>query len=407
MRSEPHREEMEPVMGLGTAIGGTALGMDDHDWWRRQAGDIETIASRVGGSSRRWTGNLVEWSGVSWDGTSALRVGTEEICGPALVQLLSRLRHDIQRLEVPFVTAPRLRDVRVCLAGSYERESLILDVDFHNFILPIAVDGHAFGGSAASLDLILEGVMRQIDAAARVRRGIARREAALRAALMTTSTRIRGECAPLWLRMDPVPADRRPDPPLHRYYKMVTTLLDDSLSPSPSPPEAIWTVADIRDHWRLHGHVQQRRTAARTSLRVSGSIGAMTETSLALVRAAGLEPFATTEAARVARIKDADGGLGFRGWGCQNILNWVEGVLRTSIRFEQGRYDDGGLTLYGDYPASLALGSEGRQLTTIMDHPAFRTADCRILSAVVTEGEFQLRHHDRVIPLERVAGAKH
>ena len=374
----------------------------DRDWWRLTAGDIDTLASQNGGSSARWSRNRIEWAGVAWDGASPLRIGEHAVAGGAISRSLSQLKLKIEKLNVPHVKAPTVGDVRACAAGLAEEERLTIDVDFEDFILPIAIGATAFDGAPASLGFVTDGVLRHVEAAARNRAPLARREAALRRALEETSKRIGGGCAPLWLRLDPAAFDERPDPSFSRHYKLVMTILDDSLSTSPSLPDAVWTVGDVRDHWRLHNHAQRRRAGALSAFRNSGSIGAMTETSLALVRALGLDPFETLQSAYAARTRDPQGALQIRRWGCTNSLSWIEGVLRTTIQFPQGRYDNGELTLYGDHPDSLALACEGRPLTAIMDHPAFRASDLRISSASITDDGLCLCHPDRVIPADKI-----
>lgn len=362
----------------------------DRDWWRLRAGDVESLALRSGGSPVRWSRNRIEWAGVSWDGASPLRVGEHAVAGGAINRLLSQLKPKIEKLNIPSVQAPTAGDVRTCAAGLAEEERLTIDVDFEDFIFPIAVGATAFVEAPALLDSVTEGVMRHIEAAAWNREPIARREAALRRALEETSKRIGLGCTPVWLRLDPVAFDERPNPPFSRHYKLVMTVLDDSLSPSLSLPDAVWTVADIRAHRRLHVHAQRRRAAALSAFRKSGSGGTMTETSLALVDALGLDPFETLHSAHVARIRDPRGALHIEKWGCTNSLSWIEGVLRTSIQFPQGQYDDGELTLNGDHPDSLALACEGRPLTAIIEHPAFETNTLRILSAEISDVYLQL-----------------
>ncbi|MES3150833.1 hypothetical protein [Sphingomonas faeni] len=369
-------------------------------WWRLRAADADSLASRSGGSSVRWSRNRIEWVGKPWDGASALRVGEHAVAGGAIKRLLSQLKPKIEKLDVPSVKAPTAGDVRACVAGLAEDERLAIDVDFEDFILPIAIAATAFDGPPASLGFITEGVLRHVEAAARNREPIARREAALRRAVEETSKRIGAGCTPLWLRLDPAAFDERPDPPFSRHYKLVMTVLDDSLSSSPSLPDAVWTVADIRDHQRLHGHAQRRRKAALSAFRKSGSSGTMTETSLALVQALALDPFETLQSAHVARIRDPSGALHIRRWGCTNSLSWIEGVLRTSIQFPQGQYDDGELTMYGDHPDSLALACEGRPLTAIMDHPAFGARDLMVTSASFSDDGLCLCHPNHVIPVD-------
>lgn len=203
----------------------------DRNWWRLRAADVESLVSRSGGSSVRWSRNRIEWVGVSWDGASPLRVGEHAVVGGAIKRLLSQLEPKIEKLNVPSVRAPTAGDVRACAAGLGEHERLTIDVDFEDFILPIAIAATAFDGAPASLGSITEGVLRHVEAAARNREPIARREAALRRALEETSQRIGAGCAPLWLRLDPAAFDERPDLSLSRHYKLVMTVLDDSLCP--------------------------------------------------------------------------------------------------------------------------------------------------------------------------------
>ena len=377
----------------------------DRPWWRRQAEEIASIAAQTEGSMAKWLDDRNGWAGVPWDGKSDLRVGDGVVNGSDLQQFVAHLKPAIENLNLSRVAPPTPSDVRVTVAGLDERLSLVVDVDFHDFLLPLVVQTDASVGSLASPFSAVKGTLQQIEAAERVRGTVSRREAKLRRAMEETSAQIVGGCMPLWLRMDPIPVTEAPPLLLSRHYMMVTTLIDDSLSSSTSPADPIWTTADIRDHRRVHGRSQRRRTAALSVLERSGSRGAMTEISSALLRAADLEPLATLGAARAARIMDRRGDLRFRRWGCLNILTWIEGVLRTSIEFEGGHYAEGQLTLHGTYPASLAAASTGRPLASIMDHPAFRTSAVRVANASADDDALHLFHLDRIISLDGIAAS--
>ncbi len=370
----------------------------DRHWWRQQTAEI--IALRSDRSSRRWRQNLVDWSGVPWDGMSALSVEDDLLAGKTIQELIVQLKRQIERSELPGVTAPKSSDVRVARSGLAERETLTVDFDLIDFILPIAIETSAIAGGSDSLAPAVESAIKHVRAAIRDRTAIARREGALREAVEYASARIGEGCLPLWLRMDAVLSTEQPGRYTSRLYKMATMLLDDSLSSSPSLVEPIWTVVDVRDHVRVHRRAQRRRAAALLAHRAAGSIGAITEVSLELIRAAGLEPPATLQAAHAARLDHHGGDLRFRKWNCLNILTWIEGVLRTSIEFEQGRYDDGELILTGDYPASVALGCTGRPLAAILDHPAFRAIPLDIASAEIMEDSLSLYHGNKVILIE-------
>ena len=375
--------------------------MPVHQWWRHQTVEIASLAIRSERFTVRWRRNLAAWSGLPWDGISTLPTGDDVVTGEDVQKLLAQLKLATERLALPRVTAPTPADVRVTSAGLAERETLTVDFDLIDFILPIAVETSAIAGGPAAFASAVEGVIKQLEAAVRSRKAIARREVALRRAVEQTSARIGNGCTPLWLRMDPVPGAEQPSRLLSRHYKVVTTLLDDSLSTSQSPAEPVWTVADVRDHARLHRQTQRQRAAALLAHLSAGSIGDFTEVSLALIRAAELEPFATLQAAHAARVDDQCGDLRFRMWGCLNILSWIDGVLRTSIEFEHGRYDDGQLILTGDYPASLALASKGRPLAAILDHPAFRTIAVTVASVEYFDDALGLYHENRVIQMEQ------
>jgi hypothetical protein len=393
-------------MGEATAIGPIANLSTDRPWWRLQADDMASLSMRSGRSPIRWRRDLIDWAGVPWDGRSALRIGDEAVAGDDVQHLLALMKRRLKQLCLPQVAVPSASSIRVAVAGFAERESLTVDIDLGDFILPIAVTAEAFVAEAASLVPAVEGMIKHVEAVVGDRGIVARREIALRTALEKTSARIGDGCDPLWLRMVPVSCYHQPGQTPSRHYRMVTMLLDDSLSWSPSPPEPIWTTGDIRDLLRIHGGTQRRRGALTTALRNSGSGGTMTEVSLALIRAADLEPLETLQAARAARIDDPHGALRFRRWGCLNILSWIKGVLRTSIELPQGRYDDGELTLYGDYPESLALACKRRPMTAVMDHPAFRAGGVEIVSASSTDDGLNLSHSNRVIPLEKISSSQ-
>lgn len=369
----------------------------EHAWWRRQAGEIASIATQTEGSRAKWLHDRNGSAGVPWDGRSELPVGDGVLKGSDLQQFVAHLKPAIESLSPSRVAAPTSRDVRVAVVGLEQLMTLVIDVDFHDFLLPLAIrTNRSVGGPRALISNVKE-ILGHIEAAERVRGIVSRREATLRRAVEDISARIDGGCIPLWLRMDPISVTEAPPHLSSRHYRMVTTLIDDSLSSSASPPEPIWTVADIRDHQRLHGRSQKRRMAALSALQQSGSVGTMTEISSALLRAANLEPLAALETARAARVEDRHGDLRFRRWSCLNILTWIEGVLRTSIEFKGGWYSDGQLTLHGNYPASLAAAATGRPLASIMDHPAFRTSGVKIANATTDDDALNLFHADRLI----------
>ncbi|VVT29855.1 conserved hypothetical protein [Sphingomonas aurantiaca] len=382
-------------MSEGSVMNRNPLVTVDHHWWRRQTAEI--IAVRSDRSSRRWRQKLIDWSGVPWDGMSELAIGYDSLAGKTIRELVVQLKLEIDRSGLPQVTVPTSGGVRVARAGLAEVQILTVDFDLIDFILPIAFETSAIAGSPGSLAPAVDSAIEHVRAAIRDRTAIARREGALRKAVEHASARIGEGCLPLWLRMDAVLGTEQSGRYTSRLYKMATMLLDDSLSSSPSPVEPIWTVVDVRDHVRVHRRAQRRRAAALLAHRTAGSIGAITEVSLALIRAAQLEPIATLRAAHAARLNHDGGDLRFRKWNCLNILTWIEGVLRTSIEFEQGRYDDGELILTGDYPASVALACKGRPIAAILDHPAFQAISARITSVEIMEDTLSLYHKNKVV----------
>ena len=370
-------------------------------WWKLTAGDVEPWVRSLHPSAVQELASRTEWIGDAWDGVADIPNGTAVAKAKDVARLLSKLRRGIKKLTIQGVALPDASSVRQCLSGYGANQTLALDIDFGEFILPLGIqDGMLAGREKVSVSKIAASMLGIIAHADKVRARLVRRELRMRRAFEDTVARIGHGAAPLWLRLEPYPFHWEPAEITNSHYVMLIVVLDECLAWSPVGDERIWTVRDIRDHHRYNARRQKPRAAALAELQVSGSQGWIDETALAIIEEKDLKPADVFREAAEAVLADRRGCLPFTRNGKPEHLYFRDGRLEPLLMFEGGTYSAGRLSLRGDFPESMGIAAVGRELAEFVDHPAFRANRIVVKKAEVREGVLDLLHDVRCVSVE-------
>lgn len=371
------------------------------EWWQLRAGDVAPWVKSLHPSAVQELNSRTEWIGEAWDGVSDIAVGQATVTADDATLLLEALARGIRRLKLPGVAAPDAGSVRTCLFAVGGRQTLAIDVDMGDFVLPLGVDEWALADAREQpIASVADRMVGHVAHAARLGGRIHARELRLRRALEETAAAIGDGVAPLWLRMDPVALQADPKDLPYQQYVMLVLLLNDCLKWSPVGSERISTVKDVRGHAGWFVRQQRRRAAALAEMQARRSVGWISEVALALIEGQGLDPRAVFDQAVAARLADFRGGVQFLRNGRRETLYHVDGALQATFEFEGGHYHIGQLTLWGDWPEQLAIGAKGRPLAAYVDHPALHSTGVTVTKGSIRRQAMDLDHRIRLIPIE-------
>ncbi|WP_419809185.1 hypothetical protein [Sphingomonas sp.] len=399
-------------------------------WWKLWASDIAPWIRDLPKAVRTNKYNRIEWIGRPWDGVSDIAIGEQPWDGerdsseaeplwngvfpeadyvvPAAdaALLVGELRRQIGELPLLGIALPDHRNVRACLAGPEGSISeptpgtLTIDFDLGDMVLPLCIEYWQLRPDTATpMPAVARLMMRKLIHAARHRKRLLRRELRMRTAFEDIIGEIGDGAAPLWLRLEPLRFDDADDLLTHLPYVALDISLDLHQVWAPSGVERVKTIAKLQKMhaWRPTAH---RRAVARLAeMHTSGSIGWITDVALALIEARGLNP---AEVFRQERDASLHGGRSSH-WGVVDHFGGLfcnHGILSPYFRFDGGDYNDGTLTIYGNFPHTLAAGAAGRPLAAFADHPAFVASGATVARAEELDGRLAVVHEPRLIPVE-------
>jgi hypothetical protein len=343
----------------------------------------------------------LEWVGAEWDGTSDIQVGSQVLPGAKADLLIKELRRLLAQSQIDGIVLPSAGSVRQNLSAINARQCLSIDFDFGDLALPLCVKEGMLGHPP--FDDMTAVAVRMVEILFQTRSQrprILQRELRLRLALEETVARIGHGAAPLWLRMDPVAIDDDLKHLATSPYLMLLLRLNDCLEWSPTGSERICTVKEIRDYHGYEGRGHRRRAKTLTRMTAAGSRGWISEVALSLIQERGLDPREVFEQVRSARLANELGAVEFVRNGTAERLFYIDGAVQASIKFDGGHYHAGQLTLWGNYPETLAISARGKPLTSFVDHPAFRATGVKVLSAALRREAVDLKHRVRMVPVE-------
>jgi hypothetical protein len=377
------------------------------DWWRIDAREIQGWVGSLPPSATQDFVTASEYAGECWDGRSAVELSDwrHETClvtAEEINTLLCELGERVPLLGIADLVTPDASRVRCCF-GPGAHPVLAIDFDFGDLIVPLSIDHHGmWAGARPSMSDIasnMAGLVRKIDA---IRPSLLKREERMRRAMEEVADRIGDHAAPVWLRLIPFPHYMKSVALQDAQHALLFATLNDALEWAPIGTEKIWTVKEVRAHYGYYFREHRRRAAALRKLRATGSEGAISEVALALIVERGLDPQAVFNDAKVAANADRRGGVNFERNGMRENLYLREGLLFASIEFKGGHFYKDTLTLWGDYPESLAIGAKGRKLSDFVDHPALIASGVVADQASTRNQAFDIRHKSFSIPIENL-----
>ena len=372
------------------------------EWWRITARDVAPWLKTLAPSATEEMSSYVEWIGDPWDGSSDIVCGKTKVSGATIVDLLVAVRQAVSQLDIDGLELPSVSDVRCCLAGLSTKWVVAIDFDMGDFILPLCVNewqleqlhGERLTEVAAKMAWLVQ-------AAASVRHRIARREHALRAAFEETVEKIGNGIGGLWLRMDPFPFGEAAEWLPRQGYAWCMIMLGQALKWEPVGSDKVNTVTSIRNHVGYFRAVQRRRATMLAELTATGSIGHVSEVARALIEERGLDHTEVVQRAIEARRLSRQGSIEFIRNGLRESPYMADGVLQASMQLGNAVYHTGRISVLAQVPETLALGSKGRPVADLVDHPVFRASGIKVSKAENTGGMFEIQHRVRTVAVEQ------
>lgn len=386
-------------------------------WWRLGSTATRRVARSHGWRATAENGSA-RWIGHEWSGRSDIRLGRsdyypglsddepryEVVSAETASHIVEILRAGITVRNIPVARLPDHRSVRRDGWDPYKCSTLVFDIDFGEFILPVGMSADVLSSHPhlTSLD-VAAGMIDAITRAHADRDQHAAREIELRCAF-EEQARL-ASVTPLWFRLMPWTFNPQYVAPFGTTYEMIALMLDQDLRPILGQ-RLTNSDTDIERYLGFHGEMQRRRAANRSKLEALGSAGFVTDVAFGLMQARGMEPREVLNYLRVSRLAGDHAGVLYQTATTRETLTLVEGVLDATIKFDGGDYADGKLTLEGDYPKTLAMAAKRRPMTAFVDHPAFRLAGTTIRQARSLKGRLRLYHTVQRFPVENASRAR-
>ncbi|MEN3340542.1 MAG: hypothetical protein V7647_4218, partial [Acidobacteriota bacterium] len=342
----------------------------DRPYWRLDASQVDTWVKSLHRSATAELVSRTEWIGDAWDGISDIEVAGRHVGSAHLVELLNELRTALTARGCDGVTAPDVGCVRHCFVGPSARESLAIDFDFGDFVVPLCLDAGVWTKIGdASPSQIADRMVSLLGNVDNLRDRILVRELRMRRAFEEAADGIGEGAAPLWFRLQPLPLDQEAQDILYSPYLMIFVVLDECLEWSPVGTENACTVKDVRDYRGYLKPAQRRRAHARADLEARGSRGSISPIALALIEERNLDPVAIFDEAREARLADRRAAVEFNRAERKETLFYNEGILGAAFPFEGGHFYFDSLMLWGEFPETLVNSAKHRALASFVDHP--------------------------------------
>lgn len=371
------------------------------NWWRLGAAATLRFAEHRGWRPTTDNGGA-PWIGREWNGRSNIRLGSEIVASQTVEAVLAHLRRGIAAHRVRVARLPDRASVRCCWFCGPRLATIVIDVDFGEFILPVSItESLVARHSDLTAEEVAVGMIDIIVTADAVREQIGALDLDLRNAVVEQS--MVAAVTPLWLRMPAWHFNRRYEAPLTDARELTVLMLDQNLRPVISGLRSSRTVAGFTHFLGFHGKMQRRRAVMRAKLDAAGSAGFVTDVARGLIEARGMDPIDVLTRLRASCSESDHEGISHRTDTTFERLTFTEGLIEATIVFAGGNYRSGKLTLNGNFPATLAMAAKGRPLTAFVDHPAFRAAGVTIGYGRALRGRLRLYHKVRSLPVEEVA----
>ncbi len=376
----------------------------DRPYWQLGAADVGRWVGSLPPSATQDNVSRVEWVGEAWDGISDVFVGEpswgRNLKAGDLIKLLGKLRSGMRTLGIERIAPPEPSDVRIFRTAA--TAVLIIDIDFVDFILPLAIDGvRSMGKRPPSTATVAAEMLKFVKGADAMRVGVVRREEGMRRALEETAAAIGHGAAPLWLRLRHVPHYDDPEHLLEADYVVLFATLNEKLVWAPTGSERIHTVQEVRDHQSYYCPTHGERAAMLEELLARNSAGRISQTALALIVDKGLDAGETLKEAISAGMADRHGAMHFERGKTKESLYVQDGVLLLSLSFPGGHYFQNRLTVSGDYPPSVVSQAKHKLFCDFVDHPALAGRDLKVTDVLEHERSLEIHHAARSFPVEQ------
>ncbi len=341
--------------------------------------------------------NLINAIGVPWDGVSDLTATDHPtISAHDASQLLAVVSKELACLADPLIQPLEAQSLRRS-ASTSGRPRIVIEVDLGGVVLPFSnSDISLHGATSARIDQLACDIAYHVNAEWKHCGRLLARQAKAESSLEKAMLRFGPGCRPIWLRMNPISAD---DPKAYsrsRSYDWVLEVLDDELRPSitgeiGANPTQIhkWIGPEARHH--------RRRLKMRENIRSAGAKGAMESVALALIKLRGRDPVEVLDnlLERARLVSKPVLTIHSEGESTE-IVYFHNGIVASSISFEGGHYSKGSLILFGKLPHVYLATAKGKQLTEIVDHPAFALSGVTVARVESRDGACDFDHNLKV-----------
>ncbi|WP_056062050.1 hypothetical protein [Sphingomonas sp. Leaf230] len=377
---------------------------DDRPYWRLEAADVHRWVGSLPPSATQGNVSRIECVGEAWDGSSDVVVGEvpwgKDLKARDIDKLLDNLRSGLRALPTDRIAMPTSSSVRICRIAS--STLLIIDFDFVDFILPLAINGsQPIGKRAPSMATVAGQMLEFLKGADATRAGVVRRESGMRRALEETAAEIGHGAAPLWLRLGHVPYYDDPRHLLDVGYVVLFATINETLLWAPTGSERIHTVQEVRDHRTYYAQKHAARATVLQGLQATNSVGLISQTALAFIADKGLDPGETLESAISSALADHRNRIHFERGKTSESLHYEDGHLLLSLSFPGGHYYRDCLTIWGDYPPSIIAQAEGKLMRNFLDHVALAGEDLLVTKVEARDGALELYHAIRSVAIPR------
>lgn len=381
-------------------------------WWQRSAEEVIRIGLGRGVSPYK----LCSIVGEIWNGRSKIRSEGHLIDASRLALYRRGVIKGIQDLGERIKVAANQTSLRtytfdnsfdgraLCVysfgSAGAERdvETIVLDLDFGNFVLPLAMSGDFFDGSIPLRDLV-EQVISWIEEVDQKRTEIGSVALHLYNQFENLASESDGGLYPLRVHIKPKMCYKYDGWPDEVDFELIGLRLNTQLD---------W---DIFCEDVLHGEnfelgsdfaaVCRRRIRIKTYLEQTRSAGLVSDLALAVASDLGADVSELlAEAKRVNEIYRPKRALHDDE---PPTFYLEEGVLHSRWYTPQLEYSNGLVRVSGDYPIALAVAAQGRLLADLVDYEPFRQAGAAVSRAEARNGALELMTDVWALPVEDVA----
>ena len=388
-----------PPTETGTSlVEGLASG---RDWSKLTPTDIRRFIDSLHPSAKVSGDKTLESIGGEWDGKTAIDIKGTLVSADSIRRLLdqidARIRTNGDALEK---SGPVTLSVRIGPAESADKDLIVIDVAFPDFVLPISIDQYCELDTAEASAAAAERVADFIASATKSYGQMRDREMRMRRSFRDAVSELGHGAAPLWMGLEPAPIGGGTKGLTRLYYVAIFLILDETLAWAPTGRSLIATMREMRQSVMQYASYHRPRAAALSRLHAAGSEAMLSEVALNFIRRRGLDPIKVARDAIATRRAKRHKGIEYGEGKEMTTLRFEDGVVNATIYFLDGLYTAGELRLFGTFPDTLALSLKGRRLGEVVAHDAFLGSLERIGKVKMSDAYLDLSHRAHVTTVE-------